>query len=124
MQPRGAAWRLHLSEGVLNHILIAVDGSGPSRHAARFGLTLADQLKARATLLTVLHRPEVIPLGPMATSVVTSAPTEIELDALRGGLDAIAKEHPAVKVERVIELGPAAETIIEWAGKHQVDLIV
>ncbi|MBL8952024.1 MAG: universal stress protein [Myxococcaceae bacterium] len=109
---------------MLSHVLIAVDGSPPSRHAARFGLSLAEQLDARATLLTVLHKPEVIPLGPMATSVVTSGPTEAELESLRGGLDAIANEHPALNVQRVIELGQVAETIIEWAGKNQVDLIV
>ncbi len=109
---------------MLTHVLIAVDGSPASQHAARFGLSLAEQLKAQATLLTVLHRPEMIPLGPMGTSVVTSGPTETELEALRGGLDAIAKEHPTVKIDRVIELGPVAETILDWAARRHVDMIV
>jgi nucleotide-binding universal stress UspA family protein len=109
---------------VLEHILIAVDGSGPSRHGARFGLSLADQLGARATLLTVLQRPEVIPLGPMATSVVAPTPSEADLAAMRGQLDAIANEHPKVKVERVIELGPIAETIIDFATRAKADMIV
>jgi nucleotide-binding universal stress UspA family protein len=109
---------------MLTHVLIAVDGSMPSRHAARFGLHLAKQLGARVTLLTVLPQPEVIPMGPMGTSLVTAPPSQRDLDTLRAQLDAIASESAGVKAERVVEIGPVAETIIDWASKKGVDMIV
>lgn len=109
---------------MLQHILIAVDGSAPSRKAARFGLALAEQCGARASLLTVLQPPEIIPVGPLGTSIVASTHTDADLANLRAQLDSIASEHPSVKVERAVELGPVAETIIDFAAHKSVDLIV
>jgi nucleotide-binding universal stress UspA family protein len=109
---------------MLQHVLIAVDGSSPSRHAARFGLALAAQLGAKATLLTVLPKPQLIPMGPLGTSLVTAAPSERDLEALRQQLDAIAAENTGAKAEQAVELGAPAETILDWASHHAVDLIV
>ena len=54
---------------MVQHILVALDGSAPSRHAARFAFSLARQTKAQVTLLTVLPPPEVVPpvLPPLTT---------------------------------------------------------
>lgn len=109
---------------MLKHVLIAVDGSVPSKHAARFGLSVAAQLGAKATLLTVLQQPEVIPMGPLGTSIVAPQPSDQELRAMRAQLDAMAAEHGKVPVEKVVELGPIAETIVDFAAKNGVDLIV
>jgi len=109
---------------MIQHILVAIDGSGPSRHAARFAMNLARQVSAKVTLLTVLPQPRLIPMGPLGTSISTSAPGELEISKLREQLDAIAAESPAVKPDRVVELGSPAETIIDWASHHGVDLIV
>lgn len=110
---------------MLRHILIAVDGSGPSRHAARFGLTLAQQTGARATLLTVLQPPEVIPVGPLQGYVVTHKGTpEAEVKQVHDLLATIAGEFPEVKKETMVELGSAADTICDFAAHQGVDLVV
>ena len=115
---------LHPATAMLEHILIAVDGSGPSRHAARFGLALAKEVGAKVTLLTVLQRPEVIPMGPLGTSLVSPSMSDADLAHVRAQLDAIAAEAPNVKVERAVEMGPIAETIVDYAAHQSADMIV
>lgn len=109
---------------MVKHVLIAVDGSPASRHAARFGLGLAEQCDAKASLLTVLQRPEIIPLGPLGTSIVSPSMSDVDLAQIRAQLEAIAAERPGVKIDSVVELGPIAETIIDFAAHRGVDLIV
>jgi nucleotide-binding universal stress UspA family protein len=110
---------------MVKHVLAAVDGSPPSLSAARFALSLAQQLKARVTLLTVLPRPEVIPLGPLSGYAVVSPPAnEAELAQVKGRLATIAAEFADVRVERVVEVGVVAETIIDIAAAEGVELIV
>ena len=110
---------------MLDHILIAVDGSAPSRKAARFALSLAAQTKARATLLTVLPLPEVIPLGPLSGYAVLSPPiSDAELHKLKERLKEISAEHPGVETVQAVEMGAVAETIIDFAGRQKADLIV
>ena len=87
---------------MLQHILVGVDGSGPSRHAARFALSLAGQTHAKVTLLSVLPQPEVFPVGPLGTSVVTPPASEAELARVRQQLDAMAAERSGVSTERIV----------------------
>lgn len=110
---------------MLRHILIAVDGSGPSRHAARFGLALAQQAKARATLLTVLQPPEVIPVGPLQGYLVTRPGTsEQQVKQVHELLASIAAEYPDVEKSTAVELGPIADTICDFAAHQAADLVV
>jgi nucleotide-binding universal stress UspA family protein len=110
---------------MVQHILVAVDGSGPSRHAARFAMSLAKQLDARVTLLTVLPPPEVLPLGPLSGYAVVSSPISVEeTRKIEGRLSEITAEHPDVKSERLVEMGPIAETIVDAANRASADLIV
>src|SRR5256885_1655897 len=110
---------------MVKHILVAVDGSAPSRHAARFALKLAQELGARVTLLTVLPQPEVIPLGPLSSWAVTTPPaTDEDLKRMKAELDAIAAEHGPVTVVRAVEVGKVAETILQFSEKQKADLIV
>ena len=110
---------------MLQHILIAVDGSVGSRHAARYGLSLAVQTHAKVTLLSVLPPPEVFPLGPLSGYVPLRLPrSEEEIAKIKALFQEIATEHPAVDVAHAVELGPVSETICIWAEHHDVDLIV
>lgn len=110
---------------MLEHILVAVDGSGPSRHAARYGLSLAEQTRAKVTLLTVLPPPEVVPMGPLSGyAVLSPALSKEELQSVEERLEEIAAEHPNVAVTKVVEMGPVADTIIDTATHRNVDLIV
>lgn len=110
---------------MLEHILVAVDGSPPSRHAARFAFSLARQVKAKVTLLTVLPLPTVLPLGPMSGYAILSPGMSDEMKGqLLGKLDEIAAEAGGVEFERVLETGAIVDTIVEYAQKHAADLIV
>ncbi len=110
---------------MLEHILVAVDGSGPSRHAARYAISLAQQTKAKVTLLTVLPPPEVVPMGPLSGyAVVSPAISRDEVAKVEKRLDEIAAEAPGIAVSKVVEMGPVADTIIDTAGHRNVDLIV
>ncbi|MBK7859889.1 MAG: universal stress protein [Archangiaceae bacterium] len=110
---------------MVKHILIAIDGSGPSRHAARFGLALAHQTHAQVTLLTVLPPPEVVPMGPLSGYAVLAPPVTAEAtQKVTERMKEITSEHPGVKIDQVVEMGPVADTIIDVANHRSVDLIV
>jgi nucleotide-binding universal stress UspA family protein len=110
---------------MLKHILIGIDGSGPSRHAARFGLSLARQTGARVTLLTVLQPPEAIPVGALSGYVVTHprVPT-VDAAKVQEMLDAIAAEFGTVERKSLVEVGSAADTLCDVAAHEGVDMIV
>jgi nucleotide-binding universal stress UspA family protein len=110
---------------LIRHILVAVDGSGPSRHAARFALALARDTKAKVTLLTVLPPPEVLPLGPLSGYAVVAPPMTVEeTKKLEARLQEIGGEYPDVEVAKVVEIGPIADTIVDVATHKNIDLIV
>ena len=110
---------------MINHILIAVDGSGASLHAARYGLSLAAQSGARVTLLSVLPPAEVLSIGPLQAYVpLNRPPSEGEVRRIKALFEEISTEHTGVQVEHAVELGHPAETICDWGAKHDVDLIV
>jgi nucleotide-binding universal stress UspA family protein len=110
---------------MLKHILIGVDGSGPSRHAARFALSLATQTGAKVTLLTVLQAPEMIPVGALSGYVVTH-PRAAPVDAqkVQDMLQGIAAEFPNIEKVSLVEVGSAADTVCDMAAHLKVDLIV
>jgi nucleotide-binding universal stress UspA family protein len=110
---------------MVKHVLVAVDGSPPSLSAAKFALSMAQQLGARVTLLTVLPKPEVIPLGPLSGYAVMSPPAnKADLERVKERLDAIAAEYPSVQVARIVEMGEVPETIIVMAERERAELIV
>lgn len=110
---------------MLNHILIAVDGSSASLNAARFGFSLAEQTQAKVTLLTVLPGPDVMPVGPLSGYVVLKAgPTAIEVTTAQQLVDGLAAEHARVKVTTTVETGHVSDTICEVAQKASAELIV
>ena len=63
---------------MIAHLMIALDGSRSSLGAALYGLTLAEQLHARVTLLSVLPPPELITLGPLSGYVALRLPRSDE----------------------------------------------
>lgn len=110
---------------VIQHILVAIDGSDTSRKAARFGHDLAQQTRARVTLLFVLEPPRVVPFGFMDAELVSGGQrSPEELAAVRRMLDELAADLPASQVEKVVEIGRPADTIVSMADKLGADHIV
>jgi nucleotide-binding universal stress UspA family protein len=110
---------------VISHILVGIDGSAPSRRAASFAHDLAQQTGASITLLFVLEPPHVVPIAALDAFAISSARrTPAELEAVRKLLDAVAADLPKAKVEKDIEFGDAAATLVDQAEKRHADLVV
>lgn len=111
--------------GMVQHLLIAVDGSSSSHHAANQGFGLARQTGAKVTLAYVLESPPVIPVGPLSGYVMTSPPrTDADLERARAELKSLANEAQGVTVETRVELGVPADVLCELAERLSVDMIV
>lgn len=111
---------------MIKHILLAVDGAEASQRAAQFALDLAKQTSSRITLLFVLEPPRLFPLGPLDSFVEIRGSDKEHIEAAHRMLDDIAAAFPPeqVKIDRVVEVGHAADTICDQAEKLKTDLIV
>lgn len=110
---------------MIGHILVAIDGSEPSRRAALFAHDLAQQIGARITLLFVLEPPRVVPFGPLDAFAIqgpTHSPKVME--AVQQLLDQVAADLPKAQVEKLVEIGHPADTICLQAEQRRADLIV
>jgi nucleotide-binding universal stress UspA family protein len=110
---------------MVRHVMVAVDGSENSRKAAGFGRELARDVGGKLTLLYILEPPPVVVVGfPEVYGMTNRQPTQEELDAVRKMLDDVADGMPADRVEKVIEYGVAAQTILDQCDSRKVDLLV
>lgn len=110
---------------MIQHILVAADGSEGSRRAATFARDLAQATGARITLLHVLEPIPMVNVGFAEFYGVTHRqPTEEELNQLRSALDEMVAGMPKDRAEVVIEYGSPADTIVAQAKQRGVDLIV
>jgi len=110
---------------MIGHILVAIDGSDHSRRAALFAHDLAQQLGARITLLTVLEPPRMLPIGFMDSAAITRPhPDPKELEYVQRLLDQVAADLPKAQVDKRVETGHAAETILAVAQKLGADLLI
>ena len=107
----------------MQKILIATDGSPEAREAVEYGLHLAEEQGATATLLQVIPPVDWTQLDRGA--LIRPIPDEI---AKRRGfaLDeaaALAEEH-GVPVNFEVLAGVPADEIVAYADNHDVDLTV
>ncbi|HEX6574360.1 MAG TPA: universal stress protein [Gemmatimonadaceae bacterium] len=110
---------------MLRNIMVPVDGSPFSREAVLHGLRLASQSGAILRLVRV---------GTSAAITGGVDGVALENDRLRqihaqelGELYAIAAEcraHSTVKVTASLQYGPVADTLIGYAKRHNVELII
>lgn len=106
---------------MIQHILVAVDGSDGSRRATALARTLAMALNARITLLHVIEPTTSFPLE--AYGLTRTQVYEGELEAAKKLLAAVAVEMPS-GVAQVIESGSPAEAICAQAEERNADLVV
>lgn len=107
------------------HILVPLDGSELAELALNDAFALAELSQAEVTLLQVI---------PPIEDVARVGDHAIPVDALWGIKKAAALEYlegvckrvgcGTLTVHKVVEMGPPAETIIDYARKHPLDLIV
>jgi nucleotide-binding universal stress UspA family protein len=110
---------------MVRHIMVAVDGSAGSRKAAGFAKSLAQDVGARLTLIYVLEPPPVVVVGfPEVYGLSHRQPTDEELDAVKKMLDEVAADFPHERVDKVVEFGVAAQTILDQCESRRVDLLV
>ena len=110
---------------MIKHILVAIDGSDSSRKAARFAHDLAQQTNARISLLFVLEPPRMLAFGFLDSELISgSQRSPEELEAVRRMLDEVAADLPKAQVEKIVEIGRPADTIVAQADALGADHIV
>lgn len=111
------------------HLLVASDFSSFSQAALNKAVELATPFKAKITLLHAAETlsAEIYPtLGELSIPVLADNP-ELEkkqLARLKKELDESIQELDYPQITTVIEIGSTAETILEYASKQNIDLIV
>jgi nucleotide-binding universal stress UspA family protein len=108
---------------VIRRILFPVDFSGPSYAVAPFAQAMARRFHAQLVVL------RVAPMLGAAWFDQSSEPPFIDAEALAHDLEprldeAFRKEFADLEVERVMELGEAAEVIARFSNTESVDLIM
>jgi nucleotide-binding universal stress UspA family protein len=116
-------------------IIIAYDGSEPSRHALNQGANLAHLTDSDVIILTVVPR-TLIPVFPNEeTGAATLTPVyeaadyhekmkEVYTKSLEEAAKYIDETYPGLKVETKLLEGRPSSTIVEEAENDSVDLIV
>lgn len=105
-------------------ILLAVDGSDISTRAARHVVWLAKQLAAQPqVILFTVDQPLLM---SVAVKLGADAVAKYHADNMRQMLQPAKRVLSRAKLAHAEEthIGPVAETIMKFATKHRVDLVV
>lgn len=120
---------------MIKKILIAFDGSEPSKNALNHGVHVAEKFGADIIIISVVPR-VMMPVFPdegFGAAPITAAQefTEYQermknfyLEALSDVKENLDKEAPELKVEFLLEEGRPSSTIVQKAEDENVDLIV
>ena len=107
----------------LERILVAVDGSDPSRRALQLAVRLAKMLGARVTIAhSVVWEPMASGRQRLAMRQLAEEFDNIGKSILRKMGDEVA--HSGVEVELVLLHGPAGEAVTKLAGAEDYGLVV
>lgn len=108
------------------HILVPLDGSELAELALEDALSIAQLSRAQLTLLQVIPPiDEVIAAGtdhPIYVDQQLANQEMLALEYLQSVCDRVGCEDVAIQV--ATDIGPAAETIIDYARQQAIDLIV
>lgn len=107
------------------HILVPLDGSKLAELALEDACQLAELNQAKVTLLHVASPvEEVIGAGTDHPIFIDQQWESKRVKTLRYLSDLINKMPQGLEVHPEVEMGIAAETIIDYANRHNIDLIV
>lgn len=110
---------------MIKHVLVGIDGSEGARKAAETAKGLAQKFDAKVTFLFVLEPIPVVSIGfAESFSLAHRQMQEEDLARMQTILDELAEGIPPERVEKVIEYGPAADTICAQAKERDADLVV
>ena len=107
---------------MFNHILLGVDGSEHSSHAAETAAELARSMKSNILRIVVAYDPVPSYLGEPNMQTAISARMEEAEMILKKAMDAVGKIPGEIHTE-ILE-GPPAEAILDVANTRASDLIV
>jgi nucleotide-binding universal stress UspA family protein len=110
----------------IQHILVPTDFSEPAEQALEYARGLAREFGSHLHLLHVVPEPHVYPWGTeMPTVAMTGLLTETE-QAASDQLRTLAKNSrlPADQVTVSVKIGSPVSDIIEYVGRHHIDLVV
>ena len=120
---------------VYKKILVAFDGSEPSKNALEHATSIATKFKAKLILLAIIQR-GMIPIFPDegfgGFPLLSSKYMALHQEKMRREYQAvlddamiqIKKEHPGLMVEAVLKEGRLSATITAFAENEGVDLIL
>ncbi len=108
------------------HILVPLDGSELAEMALEDAFALAQLSQAEITLLQVISPIDHVIIDATSHPIFVDEQWQLQksfaLTYLKDICDRV--ECDEVKIHRVVEMGLPAETIIDFAQRHPIDLIV
>ena len=116
----------------MKHILVPVDFSEPSKHAARYAIALAGHLKAEKIVLYNAYQ-QPLPADPLLTEPTLNAMEmynitelgDISREHLQRFKNEIQNEVPgSIHLEVIGEFNDLIEGIEEVCAAHQIDLVI
>ena len=119
--PHATRWEI---DGNLKHILFATDFGPESVHGLPYAISLAEENRARLTLLHVAPEPGVVLPEPEPGAMPVLDPSEV-VASTEKQLRALIPEETQLwhEPEYMVQFGSAAETIVRIAAQT-VDMIV
>ncbi|MFP3950936.1 MAG: universal stress protein [Candidatus Bathyarchaeia archaeon] len=120
---------------MFERILVAFDGSDPSKHALTHAVEVAKKFEADVKIISVVPR-VMMPVFPdegFGAAPISAAQefgeyqekmTEFYKNALEEAKSSIAENAPELEIETVLKEGRPSSTIVEVAEDYDADLIV
>jgi nucleotide-binding universal stress UspA family protein len=109
---------------LFRRILIAVDGSEHSYNALKVGIDLVKRYSAEVILLNVIKPYFEDPLFPPLNETTVDNIEDSHQKMLSKMANEVKTVNPDLKISKKLISGRPAETIVEFAEKQGVDLIV
>lgn len=112
-----------------NTILVATDGSEPSKHAVEYAAISTEKWGAKLLILTVVPPPAAIftdvgTIGPDYSYDYEKALMAYHTGVLDDAKKALNEKHPGLKIVTQIKKGNVSKTILETSEESEVDLMV